>query len=140
MALSISTAEVDQEGVERYGDLIEDIPVLSPLAWSLSYSFPVHKIRPDFQPEQADDQPTLLIVYRDRDDSVGFMEGNAVTSRLFQLIAENVDAETPRNGHALLQQIAEELQHPQPEAVIAGGVQIFTQLRDKHILAGARAL
>lgn len=139
MALSISTAEIDQEGVEKYGDLIEDIPVLSPLAWSLSYSFPVHKIRPDFQPEQPDEQPTLLIVYRDRDDSVGFMEGNAVTSRLVQLIAENADSETPRNGHALLQQIAEELQHPQPDAVIAGGVQIFTQLRDKDILSGARS-
>lgn len=140
MALSISTAEVDQPSAERYGDLIEDIPVLSPLTWSLSYSFPVHKIRPDFQPEQPGDQPTMLIVYRDRDDLVGFMESNAVTARLFQLITENADVDTPRNGHALLQQIAEELQHPQPDAVIAGGVQIFTQMRDKDILAGARAL
>jgi hypothetical protein len=140
MALSISNAEVDQDGVEKYGDLIEEIPVLSPLAWSLNYSFPVHKIRPDFQPEQADGQPTQLIVYRDRDDSVGFMESNAVTSRLFQLITDNAETKTPRNGHTLLLQIVEELQHPQPDAVLAGGEQIFTQMRDKDILSGARPL
>lgn len=140
MALSISTDEVDQEGVERYGDVIAEIPVLSPLAWSLSYRFQVHKIRPNYQPEQPSDQPTMLIVYRNRDDEVGFMESNAVTARLFQLITDNADAASPRNGHALLQQIADELQHPQPDAVIAGGVQIFTQMRDRDILSGARSL
>lgn len=140
MALSISNAEVGLDGVEKYGDLIEEIPVLSPLAWSLSYSFAVHKISPKFQPEQPDEQPTLLIVYRDRDDQVGFMESNAVTSRLFQLLAENLDNDSPRNGHALLLQIADELQHPQRAAVIAGGVQIFTQMRDKDILSGARSI
>lgn len=61
---------------------------MSPLAWSLAYQFPVHKISATFQPETADAEPTFLLVYRNSKDVVGFLEINAATARLLVLLEE----------------------------------------------------
>ncbi|ALS97850.1 DNA-binding domain-containing protein [Lacimicrobium alkaliphilum] len=44
---------------------------MSELAWLLSYQFPVHKICPEFQPQQASG-PYFFVVCRDKDDEVCF--------------------------------------------------------------------
>ncbi|GGA70024.1 DUF2063 domain-containing protein [Neiella marina] len=54
----------------------------------LQYQFPVHQIRPDFQPQQATEQGVFLVVYRNMDDDVKFLEINAVTARLLQFVSE----------------------------------------------------
>lgn len=33
------------------GDLLADVPVVSPFVWALAYQWPVHRIGPDFQPD-----------------------------------------------------------------------------------------
>jgi uncharacterized protein len=75
----------------------------------------------------------LLVVYRNRADDVKFMEINPITARLLQLIEETPDA-----GAKLLQRIAEEIRHPQPQAVIAEGKEIFASLRRRDIILGTR--
>lgn len=69
-------------------DFLEDSFKISPLAWSLSYCYPVHRIRAEFQPHDPPAAPTFLVVYRNRDDQVRFLEINAVTARLLQLLSE----------------------------------------------------
>lgn len=60
-----------------------DVPLQrSVLAWPLSYPYPVHRISADYQPGEADDEQTHIVVYRDRGDRVGFMEVNSLTSHL----------------------------------------------------------
>src|SRR5690606_6965982 len=81
LALSIDERELDMTGVDPDGDLLEGIPVLSPLALPLAYEWPVHRIGPEFQPATAPPEPTRLVVYRDRRDEVGFLEINLVTAR-----------------------------------------------------------
>ncbi len=109
-------------------------PVQSPLAWLLSYQFPVHCIRPDYQPEEAPEQPTFLIAYRNREDEVNFMEVNSVTGRLLYLLSED----TAMTGEQALAQIAAEMQHPNPEQVIAGGLETMEHLRSKGIILGTQ--
>lgn len=125
-----------QERVDPNGDWLEHPPYVSPLAWTLSYDFPVHRINPDFQPQTPGEQPTYLIVNRDRQDQVRFLEINAVTARLMELI----HAEPEASGGDLLRRIAEELQHPQPEAVILSGAEIFASLRERDIVLGTRCV
>ncbi len=134
LALSIAEETIPTDGVEPDGNLLDAIPVLSPLAWHLNYRFPVHRISPDFIPSEPGENPTSLVVYRNREDEVGFLEINPVTKRLLELLGE----ETGRNGRSLLQQIAGELKHPQPEVVIDGGHQILTRLHELDIVPGTR--
>ena len=133
LALSIDEREAAVEGVDPRGDLLEGRPVLSPLAWPLVYRFPVHRVSPDFQPAEPPEEPTWLVVYRDRTDKVGFLEINRVSARLIELISEG---ERARTGRACLEQIAGELGHPQPEVVVEGGRAILADLRARDVLLG----
>lgn len=132
LALGISEDELDDISAQPDGDLMAGIPVLSPLAWNLAYQYPVHRISPDFRPSST--QPTHIVVYRDRKDRVGFLEINAVTARLLQLIEEQPE----RTGREQLQAIAQELQHPKPEVVIEGGREMLEGLRQRDIILGTK--
>jgi hypothetical protein len=134
LALSVSELELTPELADPNGDLLNGRPLVSPLAWTLSYEWPVHRIGPDAIPEAPEAQPTYLIVNRNRQDEVKFMEINAVTARLMQLLEE--DAES--SGSELMAQIARELNHPQPQAVIEAGAEILRDLRERDILLGTR--
>lgn len=134
LAASISEAEIEFDKIDTDGDFLEGIPVLSPLTWPLNYQYPVHKISPQFQPENPEATPVCLIVYRDRNDKVGFMETNIVTNRLLQLMQEFPDC----TGNQHLQKIAEEMQHQNPNVVIKGGLEIMENLRRADILPGIR--
>lgn len=132
LALSVSDQQADMSGIDTNGNLLEGIPVLSPLAWPLSYQFPVHKISGEYLPTQPPGQPTYLVVYRDSQDEVRFLEMNPVTAHLVQLISDD----TRRSGQQLLEAIAGQLQHPDPETVIQGGEQILNDLRSRDIVLG----
>jgi len=134
LALSVSDAEPGLAGLDPNGDLLSGIPVVSPLAWNLSYRFPVQRIGPDFQPREPGPEPTHLVVYRDRQDRVGFLEINAVTQRLLALLHEQPDW----SGEQALRQIARELQHPDPALVMATGSRLLHDLRERQILLGTR--
>ena len=126
--------DVAEESLGEPQDLGADAlalaPRLSPLAWSLAYEWPVHLISAEFQPEQAPEQPTYVLVWRNRADQVRFMETNAVTARLLQLVEEQ-----PRiTGRELLLQLAAEMGHPQPQAVVEQGAEILRDLREREVL------
>src|SRR5690606_27816955 len=75
LALDINTIDLDAiEAVS--GDLLAQRPLLSPLAWPLSYRFPVQRLGPACQPQQPGEQPTWLLVWRNRADAVRFTELN----------------------------------------------------------------
>jgi len=134
LALSISDEDLDPALADPNGDPMMGRPVISPLAWNLSYRFPVHRISPDFRPAEPGDEPTHLVVYRNRADDVEFLEINAVTQRLLQLVQENPGW----TGHETVKRIAEELQHPQPELVIQAGTQLIRDLRARNVFLGTR--
>lgn len=135
LALSILDKDIDMSDVNAVGNLLDGIPVISPLAWLLNYRFPVHKISPEFQPQAADMDPTYLLVYRDHDYEVRFIEANPVSARLAQLVIDNNN----KTGRELLAQIADELDHPQPQTVIQGGLDILTDLKHRNVILGVAA-
>ncbi|WP_237067241.1 HvfC family RiPP maturation protein [Microbulbifer guangxiensis] len=132
LALDVSDAEMPQ-GLKREGDVLAGVPVVSPLVWSLNYRFPVHQIGPAFQPEEAPDAPTFLLVYRDRSDAISFMETNAVTARLLQL-AQGEET----TGRELLLALAGEMNHPDPEVLLQFGRDLLEKLLSAGIIAGLR--
>jgi hypothetical protein len=129
-----SDATLDPGEINADGDLLEETPVVSPLAWVLGYDYPVHRIGPDYQPEAPGETPTWLLVYRDGVDEVRFVEINAVTARLLQLL----DGNEGLSGNEALERLASELNHPEPEAVQKHGHTILTDLHEQGIVPGTR--
>ena len=132
--LTFSDIEPDLSNVDTTGDLLNGIPVLSPLAQMHSYQFPVHKLKPEFQPTQVDEQPNFLMAHRDKQDKVSFMELNPITAMLVNMISEN----NSKTGQELLDDIVEQINHPNPETVYTGGAQTLKLLRTKEIILGVR--
>lgn len=130
---SLDKREIDDSSVDKNSNCLTGVPVLNPIARAHSYQYPVHRISPSYQPTEVGDEPTYLVVYRDRRDTVGFMQLNPITARLIDLIAQGSD----RPGRSLLNQIAEELAHPDPEVVVAGGAEIMHELCRRDVLLGA---
>ena len=136
LALSVAEAdELEREFQEaavagRGADLLDGTLKISPLAWPLAYRYPVHRISPEFIPEQPGEQLTYLLVYRDRDDAVNFVELNPVSARLLELLQDD----TALTARTALRQIAAELQHPSPDVVIDGGEKMLEEWRQRGIL------
>jgi hypothetical protein len=132
-ALMLSQDSIDDVAFNPGGDLMEEVVVISPLAWLLAYEWPVQNISANEQPREKPDQPTWIVIYRDRQDEVHFMQLNPVTARLVQLLD---DEDYHYSGRQALEQIVQELNHPQPDVIISGGMDTLRQLRKKDIVLG----
>ena len=128
LALSVSDAEVEVRTLAPEQDIMSEQFKTSPLAWPLAYHFPVHQIGPDFQPQQASDTPTYLLVYRNKEDSVTFLELNPVSTRLIELLNEGL------TGQVAAEKVAQELEHPNPDIVIEGARSLITDWLQREIL------
>lgn len=134
LALSVSDKEISEDEINLNGDLLNGIPVLSPLAWNLSYHYPVHQISLDYIPEQPGETPTFIIAYRDSDDDIHFMEVNPITAHMVQLVSENVE----KTGMQILEQIADEIPQIERNAIINGGMKALNDLHAKNIIPGIK--
>ncbi|MBT5231976.1 MAG: DUF2063 domain-containing protein, partial [Methylococcales bacterium] len=123
MEIYLSEEEITLDSVDTEGDLLASQIALNPLLKRLAYHFPVHHISEDFLPDTPGDQVTCIVIFRRQNDdqTVGFMEVNPISDRLLAILQDNPEL----TGHAALSQIAEEMQHPNPDAVIAGGLEIL---------------
>lgn len=130
---AIDPRDIDMVGIDADGDLLNGVPAVNPLANAVAYQWPVHRLSPDFIPAETPAEPTYLVVYRNHDDKVGFMELNPVSARLLNLIQLQ-----PQTGRRQLEQIAVELRHPNPEVVIEGGQQTLNLMHERGILLGTR--
>lgn len=132
LALSISQETPDLQQIDTAAALLDGHPVMSPLAWLMTYSWPVHQIRPDFRPEQPAEQAVCIIVYRDNDDDVQFTEINPVTAKLLQQLEQDEKA----TGTDVLKEIARELGVTDAGPILQSGLEILEGLKQKGIILG----
>ncbi|MBN8262237.1 MAG: putative DNA-binding domain-containing protein [Xanthomonadales bacterium] len=116
------------------GDLLDGIPVLSPLAWPLAYRWPVDRIGPDHQPTVAPDAPTLVLLRREATGAVRFAALSPLLYRLLASIAGNHG----RSGRALLQSLASESGHADDDAFLAEAGPMLARLRAEDVIVGTR--
>ncbi len=133
LLLDTSEAEIDPQGFDANGDLLQQIPVVSSLVNLLAYQWPVHKLDAEnYYPAEPPEENTYLIVFRDRQDQVQFIEANPVTARLLEMLQGNNKA----SGQQLLEVLAEEIKHPQPELLIEAGQQILNEFHQLGVVLG----
>ena len=134
LALSIEEASLDDVRANPDGDLLDGVPLLSPLAWPLAYRYPVHRISPDFQPQEPPPEPSFYVACRSRSDAVRFMQANAATLRLVELLRQFPG----RTGRALLAALAAELPQVGLDALETGGAAALRELRAADVVLGTR--
>jgi hypothetical protein len=132
LALDVADVEPDWSTILANGDLLEGRPVVSPTAWSLAYQYPVHRIGPGWQAEAPPPQATYLVVYRNREDVLKFMEINGVTARLLELIG----ADEQLSGAQALQQLALEMNRDDSPQFHQLGREILCKLQASGIVLG----
>lgn len=134
LALQVSEARIEDVEYDPGADLLASAPVLSPLAWPLAYAWPVHRIGPGHLPDAAPSTPTLLLVRRDADGGVAFVELSPLTFRLLQRIEDAPGA----TGEAHLQALAIEAGTADPVAFVREGARMLDALRADGTLLGGR--
>ena len=138
MEVETVSAKVDILGIphDRNGDLMNELVVVSPLAHSLVYEYPVHRIGQSYIPQEPPATPTFLLISRNRKHELDFMEANSMTYRLLDIFIEHLQEGRQIAGRVALEQLIEETQFPQPEQLLNGGQQILTSLLERDIILG----
>lgn len=134
LVVDVAREEIPDTGFNSGGDLLQGAPLISPLVCVLAYRWPVHRISSEFQPAEPLEAPVWLLIYRDRADSVQFMEINAVTARLLELLQQD----EMLTGRRVLELIADELPGADRDQVLAFGAETLERLRERDIILGTR--
>lgn len=133
MALSISQEETPKVNAAFLGNPCVFALALSPLAWPLAYRFPVQRLAPQFQPQSPPDNATYLVVFRDENFEVRFLEITPLTFTLLQLLQE----QPGMTGEQYLRQIAEASPSEAHAAIYTGGSEIIKNLAKLGIVVNA---
>ena len=104
LALAIAKDEPVFASVAVVENLEELTLSVSPLAWLLAYQYPVQQISANFIPTEPPAQPTYLLVYRDAEHEVHFMQAVPVTFRLLQILEQQA-----QTAGAAVEQLAAEI-------------------------------
>jgi hypothetical protein len=111
------------------GDLLIYHPAFTPTMQLLNYEYAVHKISPRYKPKEKIN--TQLLVYRNAEYAVKFIELNPVTYRLIELLQQ--EGKTSKRALTI---IANELGHSQSESVIQFGLEILNELSNQGVILG----
>lgn len=133
MALSIAQEEPCY-GDESFAiDVMGSELALSPVAWPLVYRFPVQKICSEYLPLEAPSQATYLIVYRDAEDEVHFMQSSGLVFALLQ----SIEQQPGLTGTEALQQLGGQLPQLTEQQLLEFGAPTLQELARKGVVIPA---
>jgi len=132
LALSVSMDE-PPVAPSNAGDLLDQVLLLSPVAWPLCYRFPVQRIGPVFRPAEPPEQPTWLVVYRDHGDAVRFMELSPASAALLAAIG---DAKGLLTAGAVIDGLAG-TGPAQAEAMRSSAYEVLKEFADRSVIGCA---
>lgn len=131
--LAVSKQQSKQTILSDLTDFLHEKPIIAAAHMLLEYDYPVHQISAKFKPKQP--KKTTLLVFRNPEYQVKFIELNPITYRLLQLIDfENL------SGEQALTQLAQEIEHPEIAVIIEFGSAILIDLFNQQAIIGSQKL
>jgi uncharacterized protein len=128
--LAIGTQLTETLKLSKKTDLLNEKPLLAPAHMLLEYDYAVHKISKRNQPKET--EKTYLLVFRNTENQVKFIELNTMTFQLLQLIDKN-----NMIGKQTLERLAEAIKHPNADILIKFGAEILADLADQGAIIGS---
>ena len=126
--------DVNAGQVETEGDLLDDVPVLNPVYQLAQYQWPVSRIAAECEPDAPLASPMLVLLYRDADDVVRFMEINGITAALL----EQLNSRPELSGREHLQRLATQLPQIPVEQVLHFGADMLADFQERGLILGTR--
>jgi uncharacterized protein len=128
--LAVSSQQTEAIRLSKKPDYLNEKPILPPAHMLLSYDYAVHTVSKRKQPKSA--TQTHLLVFRNVENKVKFIELNPTTFQLLSLIQQN-----NITGKQALMRLAEELNHPSIDAIITFGAEILADLANQQAIIGS---
>lgn len=128
--LVLSLAEAEPAICQTLTDsqLLNEIPVFTPIMQLLHYSWPVQQISPLFQPTTMPAVTTHVLGFRDLEEHVQFIALNSATARLILLLQNGM------TGKQALQEIGAELNPSQQIELIRFGQHILADMHRQGVI------
>lgn len=132
LAIDVSDDEISGQ-IDANADLSSTVPVFAAAAQGFVYQYPVHCISAaNTNPEP---QQTALIVFRDRQDQVRFIETNLMTIHLLiKLKSEEL------SGLQAVEKLLQENGMELSEVAVQGGLSILEEWRQQGLILGGRTV
>ncbi|OUS40154.1 hypothetical protein A9R00_07440 [Oleispira antarctica] len=123
--------------VDTKADILSSNAVLSPVVEGFLYQYPVHQI--SLENSAPEPKQSALIVYRKRDDSVGFVESNPFTLQLLTLLKQEEYKQEELTTEQLLLDLLQQSGLEGNQAAYQGGIEILKHWQELGIILGGRA-
>ena len=128
--LAVASLLTEPIKLSKKTDLLNEKPILAAAHMLLSYDYAVQSISKHHLPKGV--KKTYLLVFRNLDNQVKFIELNLTTFQLLNLIEAN-----ELTGKQALTRLAEEIAHPDVEAMITFGAEILADLVNQQAIIGS---
>ncbi|MFK4752113.1 HvfC family RiPP maturation protein [Oceanobacter antarcticus] len=134
LELAVDIATVAAPPCDLDGDVVEHIPVAAAACQGFVYQYPVHRIAAG-SPSPSP-QTTALIVYRDAQEQVRFVETNPLTLGLLALLVQNPDQLT---GRQIVKALLDTQGLADSPVALEGGLHMLRQWHQQGVLVGSQA-
>ena len=128
--LAVASLQTNPIKISKTTDLLNEKPILTPAHMLLSYDYAVQSISKRHLPKGT--EQTCLLVFRNAENKVKFIELNPITFQLLNLIKTN-----QLTGRQALTMLAEEIAHPDVDAIITFGAEILADLAKQQAIIGS---
>lgn len=129
--LAYADVIIDWACIDADNDLLDAPLAFVPAIALLSYDYPVHQISPEIIPQFPLENPVSLLVYRDAEDVVKFIELNQMTAALIEDLQDG--QLTPRQA---LIGIASVMEFDDLDAVVDFGLEVLQDLKSQGAILG----
>ena len=129
LLVSTMADNTDKRDINSLGNLRMNQPAFAHTMQLLNYEYAVQKISPRYKPKEKVN--TQLLVYRNTDFEVKFIELNTMTYRLIEILKQE-----KVNCEQALTMLAKEINQPQTESIIQFGLAILEDLRSQGVILG----
>ena len=128
--LAVASLQTEPMRLSKKTDLLNEKPILASAHMLLSYDYAVQSISKRHLPKGA--EQTYLLVFRNAEHKVKFIELNPITFQLLNLIQTN-----ELTGKQALTKLAQEIAQPDVDVIITFGAEILTDLANQQAIIGS---